>query len=267
MTTVENDRAIVESDETYRGSIRPAERAAIDRTVTIESGATVTGGVYGTDVTVERDAVVEGPVMASNSITLSDATVTADVGTPGKLQIDGGRIYGSVNGTRSQIQDCVILGNAVAEYLELTDSTVLGIAVGESELDLRASCCYTFKCFEKARIDESSILVPQAVADGRLELHSPVIVLPFDAERLPTDRLPAELVADGHLQLTRDQLHEQDGTTYLSLVPRLLDARPVEDRMDDVEAVLKEAVLAATRESDVAAEIDEAWIRSKLGVE
>lgn len=256
MSTIEETRAIVESAETYEGAIIPTRRAEIDREVTIHDDAEVTEGVYGETVLAEAEATVEGPVMASESVELDGATVTADVGSSGRILGTDARVHGSVTGTRIRLRDCVVLGNVVAQELILENCLVLGVVTGTRRLDLTASTVYTFNSHAEATVEDVDVLLPQAVVDGELTLETPVRVLPFQPGE------DAEVI-----QLTRDDLQEHDGTRYLTLAPRLLDISRVEEKLDAIEELLRDPIEDIHSDTEAATGYDRSWLATALGLD
>lgn len=228
MADIEQTRAVVESDETFDGRIFPTERAEIDRPVRLNEGATVEGSIYGATVETSADATVEGSVMASDAVDLEGGRVRGEVGTPGKVTGVDSRIDGTVTGQRIRLVNCVVRGNVVGANVILEDCVVLGIATADSELVLENSLCYTFKSRGTTELSEATIVLPQAIADGSIDLRTPLSVAGLGKLDVAEDddRLP---------EMGEDDRYEQNGTTYLTLAPRVLNLEEVTDRLAELE--------------------------------
>lgn len=240
MSNIEETRAIVESGETYEGSVIPTRQAEIERPVTVQEGATVTDGVYGETITVESGATVDGPALAKAAVEIDGGAIDGDVGTSGRIEAENATIGGTVTGSRVRLVDTTVVGNVVASEAILEGCTVLGTVVGEQRLEMESTICYTFRSYIEGEFDDVGILLPQAVVDGSFSLASPIEVRSIrrksefvDSE---DDRIPV---------LTDDDLETIEGTTYLTLVPRLLDVDAVEERLEAIEAFLRAVVRAS----------------------
>lgn len=260
MSNIEETRAIVEPEETYEGSVIPTRQAEIERPVTIHEGATVTEGVYGETVTVESDAVVDGPAMAKEAIEVAGGTVDGDVGTPGRIEADDATIGGTVTGSRVRLVETTVVGNVVASEAILEDCTVLGTVVGEQRLEMSSSTCYTFRSYIDGKFENVGILLPQAVVDGSFSLASPIEVRSI--RRKPQfvegdDRIPT---------LTDEDLRTVEGTSYLTLVPRLLDVEAVEERLAAIESFLRSVVLASHNEASFEPPEGSEWVLDAFDV-
>lgn len=235
MAHIEATRAVVESGETYDGKIIPTVQAEIDRPVRIHDDATVQGSVYGETIEATDGATVEGSIMASEAIKLGKSQIHSEVSTPGKVVGDGARIDGTVTGKRVRLTNCVVRGNVVGTEVILEDCVVLGIATADRRLTVEGSLCYTFRCHGESVFDETTIVLPQAIADGGVTFRTPVEVLGLG--QLETDG------GDGDLPvMTEADRYEQDGTSYLTLAPRILNLEKVTDRLDELERAIMSVV-------------------------
>lgn len=256
MAEVEDTRVVVEADETYDGTIIPTVRAELDRPVRIRSGATVEGSCYGGEVELDDDTTVEGSVMASDAVEVEGGYVTGEVGTPGRVVARDARIDGTVTGTRIRLQNTVVRGNVVGTEVILENCVVLGIVGTERRLTAEDTLCYTLRSETEAVLDGVTVVLPQAVVDGDVTLETPVEVAGLgevetaaagNAERAGDGSTDGDGEADdgdaGSLpEMTRSDLTTNDGTTYLTLAPRLLDLEAVSDRLDELESAVLQAV-------------------------
>lgn len=228
MAHVEKTRAVVEADETYDGRIFPAKRDEIERPVRINEGSTVQGSVYGETVEGSTGATVEGSIMASESVELEGTSVHGEVGTPGSVVGTDSRVEGTVTGQRVRLVDCVVRGNVVGADVILEDCVVLGLVTADRSLTIEDSLCYTFRSRGETTLEAATLVLPQAIADGPLTLETPVSVAGLGQLDLAgsEESIP---------EMDADDLHEQDGTTYLTLAPRILNLEKVADRLEELE--------------------------------
>lgn len=243
MAHVERTRAVVEAGETYDGKIVPTEQAEIDRPVRLRDDATVRGGVYGETVEMHPGSTVEGSVMASEAFEGESARVRGEVGAPGRIVASGMRVDGTVTGKRVRLSNCVVRGNVVGTEVVLEDCVVLGIATADRHLTVEDSLCYTVRSHGETRLDGATVVLPQAIVDGKLRLESPVRVAGLgrlDVSRVGGDAGDDE---DGRLpRMTERDRYERDGTRYLTLAPRVLNLQKVTDRLDELERGIMSAV-------------------------
>lgn len=238
MAEIEQSRAVVEAEETFDGRIIPDEQAELGRPVRLRDGAVVQGSVYGGTVEADDGVTVEGSIMAAEGIELDGAHVGGEVGSPDKVLATDTHIDGTVTGQRVRLTDCVVRGNVVGANVILEDCIVLGIATAERELAIEESLCYTFRSQGETTLENTTLVLPQAIAEGPLELTTPVAVAGLgqievdDADDGPAERLP---------EMGADDLYEQDGTTYLTLAPRILNLEKITERLEELE----DAVMAA----------------------
>ena len=237
MSKIEETRAIVGPEETYEGSVIPTRQAEIERPVTIHEGAVVEEGVYGETVTIESGATVDGPVMAKQAVEIDGGTVNGDVGTAGRVSVESATVNGTVVGSRLRLVDATVIGNVVASEAILENCTVIGTVVGEQRLRMASTTCYTFKSYIDGEFEDVAVMLPQAVVDGSVSVDSPVEVRSIRRKAQFADR-------DDVPTLTEDDCHTVEGTTYLTLVPRLLDVSHVEERIDHLESFLRAIVRA-----------------------
>jgi hypothetical protein len=120
-------------------------------------------------------------------------------------------------------------------------------------LELHGSMCYTFKSRQEAVLDRAQLILPQAVADGDVTLETPVRMVGFATDGVPSD---------GRLMATEDDLITQDGTQYLTLSHRLLNLEGARERLDELEELLEHAML-----DDDADEYDREWVFDHLDIE
>ncbi|WP_121820715.1 hypothetical protein [Halostella salina] len=235
MAHVERTRAVVEAGETYDGRIFPTVQAELGRQVRLREGSTVLGSVYGGTVELGPDASVEGSVMAEDGVELEGGHVQGELGTPGKVVAKDTHAEGTVTGTRVRLQDCVVRGNVVGTEVILENCIVLGIVTAERSLTAEETLCYTFRSHGETTLSETTVVLPQAVADGPLSLETPVAVaglgeLDFEGEE---DVLP---------EMTADDVYEQDGTTFLTLAPRILNIEAAKATLEELESGIMAAV-------------------------
>ena len=258
MADIEKTRAVVETSETYQGSITPTERAEIGRPVTIGANATVTEGVYGETVTVDRGATIDGPIMAKEAIELTEATATSEVGTPGRVVCEGSTIEGTVTGARVTLSDCTVYGNVVGGEVRLEDCSVIGTVTSEGSLRLSGTTCYTFSAHADADIEDVTVVLPQVIVDGALSLSEPIPVLSVRLD-------------DGEqtfAELTGGDRYEDDEHTYLTLAPRVLDIEGIREEIETLESFLRSAVTAAkTDEATFHTEYDADWLLEHFDVD
>ena len=233
MAHVETTRAVVEADETYDGTIIPTEQAEIDRPVRVRDGATVQGSIYGETVEVHEDATVEGSIMGSGAIEVTDGTVTGEVGSPGRVVAEGARIGGTVTGKRVHLTDCVVRGNVVGMEVILENCVVLGLASADRTLTLEHSLCYTVRSEGDTVLEEATLILPQAIVGGTLDLETPVTVAGLGRLDVEADEDEPTLPT-----MTADDRYERDDTTYLTLAPRVLNVEEVTDRLDELETAI-----------------------------
>lgn len=297
MAHIERTRAVVETNETYDGTIIPSEQAEIDRPVRLREDATVRGSVYGATVEAAADAAIDGSIMAAESVELNSARVGQEVGTPGKIVATDSRVEGTVTGKRVRLVDCVVRGNVVGANIILENCVVLGIVTAKRSLTIESSLCYTFRGQQETELSNATIILPQAIADGSLTLETPVAVAGLGRLELGTDddsdntdqskepgstsfeELKSEYekkkqqdnTGEGNEGASKAELpamdaadrYDQDGTTYLTLAPRILNLEKVTDRL----AELEDGVMAAvddTSGSDAELSVEE--VLSKLDV-
>ncbi|QSG08472.1 bactofilin family protein [Halapricum desulfuricans] len=240
MASIEKTRAIVEEGETYDGKIVPTVKAEIGRPVRIYEGATVQGSVYGETVEI-KGGTVEGSVMGAESVEFEDGSVEGEVGADGKVAGSGATVYGTVTGTRIRLTDAIVYGNVVGTDVILENCAVIGIVSAERKLVAQNSLVYTFKSYGQTKLNDVSTVLPQAVVEGEIELASPVTVTGFGRLELPDEGMPT---------MDMDDLIEVEGSTYLSLSPRILNLEEVTDRLEELEGAL-DRVATATSADDV----------------
>lgn len=238
MASIEKTRAIVEPNETYDGKIIPTVQAEIDRTVKIKDGATVKGSVYGETVKLQGGAV-DGSVMAAESVELKGGTVEGEVGTDGKVVGTGGTIHGTVTGKRIRLSECIVYGNVVGSDVILEDCVVIGIVTAERKLVAENALCYTFKSYGEAKMHDLSVVLPQAIVEGQVQFASPVAVTGLGKLDIGDGELPS---------MTEDDIIDVEGSTYLTLSPRILNLEAVTDRLEELEGTLQRVVTATSRE-------------------
>ena len=259
MSHIEQTRAVVEAEETHDGRIIPAKQAEIDRLVRLQRDSTVCGSVYGGTVEVNERATVEGSVMASDGIDLAGANITGEVGTPDKVTASDARVDGTVTGKHVLLSDCVVRGNVVGSEVILEDCVVLGIATADRSLTVENSLCYTVRAEDEAIVDELTIVLPQAIMKGAIDLQSPVAVAGLGSIDVEND-------GDGRLpEMDADDLYEQGNTTYLTLAPRILNLQKVTDRLSELE----DAVMTAVDDTSDSAEmsVEDVFERLKVDTE
>ena len=262
MAHIERTRAVVEADERYDGRIFPTERAEIDRPVRVNSGSTVEGSVYGNAVEVSEGAMIEGSVMAAESVELEGGRIDGEVGTPGRVLASDSRVSGTVTGQRIRLTDCVVRGNVVGDDVVLENCVVLGIATADRSLAVEDSLCYTFRSRGDAKIDGGTIVLPQAIADGRIEFETPLSVAGLGELDLST----GERAEDGSLpSMDEDDVYERDGTTYITMAPRVLNLEKITSRLDELERGIMAAVDDTTGPDAETMDVDD--VLALLGVE
>lgn len=265
MADIEQTRAVVESGEEFDGRIIPTEQAEIDRPVRIQDAATVRGSVYGASVELSDDATVDGSVMASDAVELSNGVVHGEVGTPGKVVADHAHVDGTVTGKRVRLVDCVVRGNVVGTEVILENCVVLGIATADRRLTMENSLCYTFRSRGETTLADVSVVLPQAIADGALELETPVGVVGLGHLDAASDDPAGDAGATDLPEMGVDDLYEQDGTRYLTLAPRILNLEKVTDRLDELEQAVMAAVDDTSGEGRAEMSVDE--VLSRLDVD
>jgi predicted acyltransferase (DUF342 family) len=250
MASIDRTRVVVEDGETYDGRVVPTERAEIQRPVLVGEDARVTGGVYGDDITVESGAKVEASVLGATSIEAEDCSFGGELGTPGKIEAADVEVRGSVTGTHVSITGGVVWGNIVGTDVRLEDCTVLGIVTAERSLSVNRTTCYTFKSHGEATVEESAVVLPQAIVDGELDLVDPLQVLGFEIGE-------GDVTAVEDVALNRDDLVTREDARYLTLAPRVLDLSQVRDRIDALESFLADAVIDGE-------DHDATWLKEQL---
>lgn len=237
MPAIEKTRAIVEAGETYDGKIIPTEKAEIDRPVRINEDATVKGSVYGDSITI-TEGTVEGSAMASSTVELENGEVDGELASDGQLTSDGSTVYGTVTGTRVRLTDTVVYGNVVATEAVIENSIVIGIVCTENTLVLDDSLAYTFKSRGETTLTDADIVLPQARVGTNITFETPVRVTGLGTLEVTGGEAPT---------LDESDLIDIDGTTYLSLAPRILNLEAVTDRLDELESGIKDVVTATSR--------------------
>jgi hypothetical protein len=247
MAELSDTRAIVDESELYEGQIIPTVQSEIGRDVTVGADAVVTDGIYGDEVTIESGARVEASVMGSTGVDLQDCEVYGDVGSDGRITASDAYAHSSVSGTTNRLQNCVIRGNVVGTTVRLENCLVLGIVATDRELVLEDSLCYTFKALGGGECTGAQVLLPQAIADSSFTLTEPISVV----------GLPISNDEATEIELTEDDRIKYEDHTYLTIADRVLDLKGIEDRIDTLEAMLRDAVDEAetASESDLRATI------------
>jgi hypothetical protein len=262
MAHVERTRAVVESGETYDGRIVPAEQAEIDRPVRIRDDSTVLGSVYGETVEGATGATVEGSIMASESVDLEGSHVHGEVGTPGSVVAADSHVDGTVTGQRVRLTDCVVRGNVVGADVVLENCVVLGLATADRSLTIEDSLCYTFRSRGETTLEETTVVLPQAITDGPLTLETPVAVAGLgrlDVEdSSDEDSMGEDSTGEGSLpEMDASDRYEQDETTYLTLAPRVLNLEAVTERLEELEDGIMAAVDDTSDEGGADLSVDE----------
>ena len=235
MAHIERTRAVVEENETHDGKIIPTEQAELARPVRIRSDATVKGSIYGGTVEVHEEALVQGSVMASEAIELNDGHVENEVGTSGKVTGKGGRVSGTVTGKRIRLTECIVTGNVVGAEIILENCIVLGLVAADRHLELKGTLCYTFRAQGDTSLEDATLVLPQAIANGSIEFETPVSVVGLG--ELSVDNNSDSNDENEELpKMTEKDLYEQQETTYLTLAPRILNLEKVTDRLDELES-------------------------------
>ncbi|QSG01727.1 hypothetical protein [Natranaeroarchaeum sulfidigenes] len=242
MADLSDTRAIVDESEVYEGQIIPTVQSEIGRDVTVGPDAVVTDGIYGNDVAIESGARVEASVMGRTGVELDECEVYGDVGADGRITGIDAYTHSSVSGTTIRLQNCVIRGNVVGTTVRLENCLVLGIAAAERELVLEDSLCYTFKAPGGGECSGSQVLLPQAVAGESFTIADPISVI----------GLPISNEDSSEIELTDEDRVEYDEQTYLTIADRVLDLDGIEDRIETLEAMLREVV----DEAEAASEAD-----------
>jgi cytoskeletal protein CcmA (bactofilin family) len=237
MAHIESTRAVVESGETYDGRIFPSEQAEIPRPVRVRPDATVLGSVYGGSVTAESNATIDGSVMAADEVKLDDARIAGEVGTEGKVVARRAEVDGTVTGRRVRLVDCVVRGNVVGSEVILENCVVFGLVGTERSLTLEDTLCYTFRGEGETVVDKASVVLPQAIVEGDIEIRTPVTVVglgPADTGRTPP-------------KMGTEDLYRRDERSFLTLAPRLLNLERVKQRLSELETAVSTAT-AKTRD-------------------
>lgn len=262
MAHIEQTRAVVEADERYDGRIFPTERAELDRPVRINRGSTVEGSVYGNAVEVSEDAAVEGSIMAAETVELDGGRVDGEVGTPGRVLASDSRVAGTVTGKRVRLTDCLVRGNVVGDDVVLENCVVLGIATADRGLVLEDSLCYTFRSRGETTLEDSTIVLPQAIADGPISFETSLAVAGLGELDLST----GDRAEDGSLPMMDDNdVYERDGTTYVTMAPRVLNLEKVTARLDELEHGIMEVVDDTSADEDTKMGVDD--VLDVLGVD
>lgn len=235
MSKIEQTRAVIDDEETYDGTLVPTVKGELSRSVRVRDEAVVEGSVYGGTVQLFAGSTVEGSIMASESIEVEAGRVYSEVGTPGRVLAEDSQFDGSVTGKRVRLSDCVVCGNLAGTHVSVENCLVIGIVSADRELTLENSLCYTFRSHGSTTIDDATIVLPQAIADGNVTFRSPVRVAGLGS-------LDSEDDADQLPEMTERDLYEQGGTTYLTLSPRILNLEKVSDRLDDLDSAIQRAV-------------------------
>jgi hypothetical protein len=239
MAEIEQTRAVVTAGETFDGRIIPDEQAELGRPVRLRDGAVVRGSVYGGTVEADEDVSVEGSVMAAEGIELDGAHVGGEVGSPDSVVATNSHIDGTVTGQRVRLVDCIVRGNVVGANVILEDCIVLGIATAERELAIEGSLCYTFRSQGETKLENTTLVLPQAIAEGPLDLQTPVAVAGLGQIEVAED---GDETVDRLPEMDADDLYQQDETTYLTLAPRILNLEKVTERLEELEQAVMAAV-------------------------
>lgn len=243
MADIEPTRAIVNDGETYDGKIIPTTQAEIDRPVRVYDGATVHGSIYGETVEISDEAIVEGSVMASEAVELTNGRVTGEVGSPGRVHAKSARVAGTVTGKRVRLTNCIIRGNVVGMNVILENSVVLGIVTADRELTVEDTVCYTVRSEGDTILDDTTTILPQIAVGGTLDLKTPVTVAGLGDLNVEEAKTEADTADELRLPvMTNNDRYEQNGTTYLSLSPRILNLERVTERLDQLEDAVMQTV-------------------------
>jgi hypothetical protein len=240
MASLEVTRAVVEEGETYDGKIIPEKKSEINRPVRLHPNSRVQGGVYGETVEI-TEATATGSVMAADAIEIDAGEVQGEVGSPGKVTGTDCTVYGTVTGKRVRLTDSVVYGNVVGQSVILEDCLVVGTVSTDRKLVLENTLCYTFTAEGETTVDGGSIVLPQAEVEGSITFQTPLTVTGLGELDANDADMPA--LDDGDLVRV-------DGTTNVTLAPRILNLEKVTDRLEELEAALQE-VVATTDKDDV----------------
>jgi hypothetical protein len=238
VASIEKTRAVVEQGETYDGRIVPTVKAELGRPVRVKADATVQGSVYGETVSVEG-GTVDGSVMAAEGAEFEDATVHGEVGSDGKIVASDATVYGTVTGQRVRLTESIVYGNVVGADVILEDCIVIGLVAAERKFVAENTLCYTFKSYGETKLARLSVVLPQAAVEGEIQFATPVAVTGLGELDTGESALP---------QMDESDIVEVEGSTYLSLSPRILNLEAVTDRLEELETILDDVVSATSSE-------------------
>jgi cytoskeletal protein CcmA (bactofilin family) len=230
MAEITQTRAVVSEGETFDGSIIPTSKAELDRPVRVRSGATVLGSIYGADITIDDGAVVTGSVMGRESVEIEGGKIEGEVGCDGRVVCGDSQIGGTVSGSKVRITGSLVLGNVVATEVILEYCSILGLVGADRQLTVEHTLCYTFRTDGTATIDDASLVLPQAIIDGTLEMETPVEVVGVGAT---TSGDPSEMPT-----LTAEDTYVMDDVTFLTLAHRVVDLERMQDRLENLEEAI-----------------------------
>ncbi len=183
--------------ELHRGSIIPGNRAEMWRSIYLDSGANIVGGIWGGeleitggDIKVDDSTYIRGSIsilkstakkakgsdkdeIEFGSTVTSSESLSINKGAPitrfcsdlyvGQLNLRNAIVYGNIYCANARIENCIILGGIYCRgKLELTNSIV-----------------FVFKTNTLILNENVSLLAPYSISKEKFELNYPIRALTF----------------------------------------------------------------------------------------
>jgi hypothetical protein len=223
-TIIDKTQAVIHG--VFDGMIIPNKHDEINRLVKLEKGSHVTGGIYARRVTACPKAEVDGPVFAHQKVESDGAVFKSEVGSSETIHGTNTRFFSGVTSNIVNLSKCIIKTNITARTAILKDCIILGLVIGTEKLEMKNCVCHTFKSKQFADLDNVQVLIPHAIVDGKLKLHSPIICPLLETEK-------------GPVSLTEKDILKHDGATYLTISPRIMNLRKIKDNIIKAEELQK----------------------------
>ena len=250
-STITTNRAIING--VYDNMIIPNKHNEVNRTVKLEEGSHVKGGIYARRIDVSSNTTVEGPVFAREGIDFQNAKFQSEVASSGPIIGQNSSFSSGITADIINIKNCIIRTNVTARQAIIKDSIILGLVTGSEKLEMDNTLCHTFKS-GKSDINQVSLLLPHAIIHGKLHLHSPIKCPFIESEK-------------GSIILTKRDIVNRDGVNYLTISPRVMNLKKVKNniiRSEKMQEFLYEEVLSELIMSEEKSEFTKGRILERL---
>ncbi len=198
--SIQDSTRYVVSD-VHKGSIMPGNRAEMWRSIYIEPGAKVFGGIWGGEIIISGGNIyIEKSVYSRGSITITEQDKKiakkkkyketeneiefgSVVVSPESLFINGKitqvRFNSDIYVGQLNLKNAIVYGNVYASNAKIENCIILGGVYCRKKLEITNSILFIFKT-KTLKINENvSLLAPYSISEEKFELNYPVKALTF----------------------------------------------------------------------------------------